>query len=56
MKRLLTIAALAGWTGLIIQLPITIANSHALEMSLPAAILTYLSFLPLSLTSLSQPA
>jgi len=45
MKRVLTIvAALAGWTGLIIQLPITIANSRALGMSFPAAILTYLSF------------
>jgi hypothetical protein len=45
MKRLLIIlTALAGWTGLLIQLPITIANSRALGMSFPAAVLTYFSF------------
>ncbi|HEV3483560.1 MAG TPA: Pr6Pr family membrane protein [Candidatus Acidoferrales bacterium] len=45
LKRILLIlTALAGWFALLIQLPITVANSRAVGMSIIGGAIAYLSF------------
>jgi hypothetical protein len=45
LRRVFTvITAILGWIGLLIQFPLTIANSHAQGMNLAGGIVVYLSF------------